>query len=129
MNYNGFPATYNPMNYQPVQQTPVPNFNQQQNNGNSILWVQGEAGAKAYPVAPGNSLLLMDSEARQFYIKSTDQSGMPQPLRIFSYEEIHEAQTIQKQNIDYVTREEFEKRIAELTTKPVRAKKEAKDDE
>lgn len=28
----------------------------------SIIWVQGEEGAKAYMVAAGNSVLLMDSE-------------------------------------------------------------------
>lgn len=43
-----------------------------------IIWVQGEEGAKAYMVAAGNSVLLMDSENSTFYIKSTDASGMPQ---------------------------------------------------
>lgn len=47
-----------------------------------IIWVQGEEGAKAYMVAAGNSVLLMDSENSTFYIKSTDASGMPQPLRV-----------------------------------------------
>lgn len=49
----------------------------------SIIWVQGEEGAKAYMVAAGNSVLLMDSENSSFYIKSTDASGMPLPLRGF----------------------------------------------
>ena len=52
-----------------------------------IIWVQGEEGAKAYMVAAGNSVLLMDSENSTFYIKSTDASGMPQPLRVFDYSE------------------------------------------
>ena len=51
----------------------------------SIIWVQGEEGAKAYMVAAGNSVLLMDSENSAFYIKSTDASGMPLPLRVFDY--------------------------------------------
>ena len=58
---------------------------QQQSSG--IQWVQGEAGARAYPVAAGNSLLLLDSEAPVFYIKSTDASGMPMPLRTFDFKE------------------------------------------
>ena len=33
------------------------------NNSNQLLWVQGESGAKAYPVAPGNSIALFDSES------------------------------------------------------------------
>jgi hypothetical protein len=44
-------------------------------------------GAKAYPVTAGNSVLLMDSEESVFYIKTTDQSGMPQPLRVYDYKE------------------------------------------
>lgn len=55
----------------------------------SIIWVQGEEGAKAYMVAAGNSVLLMDSENSAFYIKSTDASGMPLPLRVFDYKERH----------------------------------------
>lgn len=40
--------------YQPQQQPTA------QNSG--VIWVQGEEGAKAYMVAAGNSVLLMDSE-------------------------------------------------------------------
>lgn len=74
-----------------------------------IVWVQGEAGAKSYPVASGNSVLLMDSEESLFYIKSTDQSGFPQPLRVFEYKEKSEVPQIQ-----YVTKDEFDKAMAEI---------------
>ena len=74
-----------------------------------IIWVQGMEGAKAYPVASGNSVLLMDSEESVFYIKSTDQSGMPQPLRIFEYKE----KNAQPQ-VEYVTKDELNKALAEL---------------
>lgn len=47
---------------------------------NSFAWVQGEASAKAYPVAPGNTILLMDSEAPVLYMKSTDLTGKPLPM-------------------------------------------------
>lgn len=67
---------------QPVQQVAPP-----QNTYSGLPWVQGEAGAKAYPVSQNSSVLLMDSEAEVFYIKSTDMSGMPLPLRIFDYKE------------------------------------------
>lgn len=82
--------------------------NQQSNNG--IIWVQGEEGAKAYMVAPGNSVLLMDSENSAFYIKSSDNSGMPMPLRIFDYVERNAKQQMQniKPNVEYVTRQEFD---------------------
>ena len=34
-----------------------------------IIWVQGEEGAKAYMVAAGNSVLLMDSENSTFTLR------------------------------------------------------------
>ena len=78
-----------------------------------ILWVQVEAGAKSYLVAPNTSVLLMDSETEKFYIKTTDQAGMP-TLRTFEYKEIiaGAAPAPQKQpemNMDdkYVTRQEY----------------------
>ena len=46
------------------------------------IWVQGEEGAKAYMVSPGSSVMLMDSENTVFYLKSSDQSGMPLPLAV-----------------------------------------------
>ena len=78
----------------------------------SIIWVQGEEGAKAYMVAAGNSVLLMDSENSAFYIKSTDASGMPLPLRVFDYKERTTAaktppQTAQQSGVEFVTRAEF----------------------
>ena len=66
--YNGFPATYQPVYQIPQQPT-------QQQNG--IIWVSGEAGAKAYMVAPNNTVQLWDSESQTIYLKSADASGMP----------------------------------------------------
>lgn len=86
---------------------------QQTQSTPSIIWVQGEEGAKAYMVAAGNSVLLMDSENSAFYIKSTDASGMPLPLRVFDYKERTKAaktppQTAQQPGIEFVTRAEFD---------------------
>lgn len=96
----------------------------QQQNG--IIWVQGEAGAKSYLVAPGQSVLLMDSEKSCFYIKSTDISGMPLPLRIFDYVERNSipANTPEKTQANtqanavdfekFVTKQELEEKINAL---------------
>ena len=86
----------------------------------SIIWVQGEEGAKAYMVAAGNSVLLMDSENSAFYIKSTDASGMPLPLRVFDYKERTTAaktppQTAQQPGVEFVTRAEFDALAARCT--------------
>jgi hypothetical protein len=94
-------------------QQPMMGQTAQQTQGTpSIIWVQGEEGAKAYMVAAGNSVLLMDSENSAFYIKSTDASGMPLPLRVFDYKERTTAaktppQTAQQPGVEFVTRAEF----------------------
>lgn len=91
MAYNNYyPATYQPLyptTYQ-QQQQPVQPTQPMPQTSNSITWVQGEVGAKAHPLAPASSVMLLDSEGDYFYIKSTDASGMPMPLRTFEYKEV-----------------------------------------
>ena len=67
--------------YYPQPQTQV---GAQNNSGNSIIWVQGEAGAKSYMVAPNTTVALWDSETQTIYLKSADASGMPS-MRILDY--------------------------------------------
>lgn len=80
MAYNGgFPATY----YNPyIYQQPSPQPAQQPPSG--IIWVSGEAGAKAYLVAPNTTVQLWDSESQRIYLKSADASGMPS-IKILDY--------------------------------------------
>ena len=87
---------------------------QQVNQG--LLWVSGEVGAKSYLVAPNSTVLLMDSDAQRFYLKSADNAGMPS-LRIFEYKEVTnipqnapQALNSDLKQLDdkYVTREEYE---------------------
>lgn len=59
----------------------------QQQPSNGIVWVQGESAAKSYPVAPNTTVMLLDSESNTFYLKTSDASGMPLPLRVFDYKE------------------------------------------
>ena len=67
-----------PTGYQPY----YPQYSPQ--NNSSIIWVQGEAGAKSYLVAPNNTVQLWDSESQTIYLKSADASGMPS-MRILDY--------------------------------------------
>ena len=124
---NAFPVGYQPMypqySYVPQQQVvPQPQPAVQQND-NGILWVQGEAGAKSWAVAPGKSVMLMDSESNTFYIKSSDNSGMPMPLRIFDYKERTTQQTqpqvahpVEVDTSQFVTWDAFNKKLDELFT-------------
>ena len=131
---------YRPTYYDPIQQSQTGQFNQQfqqptvpptaqpmaQQGSNGLIWVQGEAGAKSYIVAPGNTVMLMDSEGERFYLKSADASGMPMPLRVFEYKERTETQSqapgpiVTPQNVNFdnfVTREEFEQRMASMASR------------
>lgn len=108
---NYFPQGYYAGANMPLQGPQMPT-NAQQAQNNQITWVQGEAAAKAFPVGSGQSVLLMDSEDAVFYIKSTDQSGMPQPLRVFDYTERTAAKAetpkTTQQQAEFITRSEFD---------------------
>ena len=131
------PVYYNPYQPQTPAQIPTPYMYQDQLSqlrgiqyqaqtpqqpqpavSQGLLWVQGEAGAKSYLVAPNTTVLLMDSENQRFYIKSTDAAGMPS-MRTFEYAEVstnaQPAYSIQE-NPDnkYVTRDEFQRQYKEV---------------
>lgn len=98
------------VNVPQMQAVPQPQVNQ------GLLWVSGEVGAKSYLVAPNSTVLLMDSDAQRFYLKSADNAGMPS-LRIFEYNEVTNIpqNAPQAPNFDenvlndrFVTREEYE---------------------
>ena len=97
--------------YYPTQGT-VPQMQAPQTNG--PIWVQGEAGAKSYLVAPGTTVVLWDSEAQVIYLKSADASGMPQ-MKVLDYT-IRGGQPL-NQNLEYAKREDLERlaqRVAEI---------------
>lgn len=108
-----FPYYGQPMQYQDqlsqLRNNPMmqpPSFPPRQDSS-GILWVQGEAGAKSWIVAPGTSVLLMDSEAQRFYLKTADQNGIPN-MRTFEYSEVGAAKPQEPQPAaKFVTVEEF----------------------
>ena len=89
------------------QQYPNP-YQQPQQSGNNMIWVQGEAAAKSFAVAPNTTVPLWDSENQIIYLKSADASGMP-TIKVLEY-------TIKEQNLqnqltenkhEYVTKSDF----------------------
>lgn len=89
MAYNSyFPTGYQPAQIYYPQNNQQNNPMSQQNNyaqpQNNLIWVQGEAGAKSYLVAPNQTVQLWDSESQTIYLKSADASGMPS-IRILDY--------------------------------------------
>lgn len=146
MAYYQTPSNYYGYGYYPVVQQPImypqseipysQPMNMQTNN--SFAWVQGEAGAKSYPVARGTTVPLFDSEGDYVYFKSVDNNGVPLPLvtkmlcdpPVEVKAEVIKEEVVQPQ-IDlsnYVTKEKYEEiknkytdlefRILELETKP-----------
>ncbi len=75
------------------------------------VWVQGEVAAKAYPVIPGNTVTLWDSEQKIIYVKTVPSNGVPSMQKL-SYEWQEESPSQ-----EYITRKEFEDVINRLTKK------------
>lgn len=98
---NGFPVSYPQMYYPQQYQQPMPVMQQPmtqqmqpqqatqpqpmpQAHGSTMIWIQGEAGAKSYMVAPNTTVPLWDSESQRVYLKSVDAAGMPS-MKILNY--------------------------------------------
>lgn len=94
---------YRPTYYEPAQQNPMGQFNQQfqqpvvqptQNAqmpmqtqlANDFLWVLNENEATSYPVAPNNTVTLWDKNLPTIYIKSVNAQGVPS-MRILDFTE------------------------------------------
>lgn len=117
MAYNNvFPVSY-PQAY-------VPQYTQAQapQPQTGIIWVQGEAGAKSYLVAPNTTVQLWDSESQTIYLKSADGSGMP-TIKTLDYtirdQVAGPASNLMKQS-EYVTHDElsaFEDKIRKMIDK------------
>lgn len=91
MAYNPYQAPYQQYTLPFPQMTPTPTVPpqtttvpSQQGQNSNLIWVQGEAGAKSYLVAPNTTVQLWDSEAQTIYLKSADGSGMPS-MKILDY--------------------------------------------
>lgn len=94
---------YRPTYYDPVQQNPMGQFNQQYQQlmaqqmqnaqmpiqgqpTNDFLWVLNENEATSYPVAPNNTVTLWDKNLPTIYIKSVNAQGVPS-MRILDFTE------------------------------------------
>ena len=95
--------------YQPnMQQVP-------QQQAPSIVWVQSEAEAMTYPIAPNNAVTLWDSNAPVIYLKQADASGKPS-MKIYDLVERNSrpVQTMQTQAVEYATKDELAALAARL---------------
>lgn len=115
---NNFPVGYQPAQfYYPQMQTQPQPQSQPTQNSNNIIWVQGEAGAKSYLVAPNQTVQLWDSESQTIYLKSADASGMPS-IKILDYtirDNTPKSPEISPQR-SFATKEDIEHLESELTS-------------
>ena len=78
----------------------------------NLIRVNGIEGAKAYQMSANSIVSLFDANDDIMYIKSTDGAGFPS-IRTFSFTEVKE-QNKPAQQVDYISREEFEEFKKEL---------------
>lgn len=119
--YNQYP-TYQPYQIPTTGVSTSRSISQNQNaaQNNTFQWVQGQAGAEAYLVAPGASVILMDSNAPVIYFKSADQSGRYLPMK--TYDLVERAPQVQGPNaVDAIDTSSFVKRdeISGLISKAI----------
>lgn len=106
--------------YQPQTYSNQPSVSPQ----NTFVWVSGEQAARSYPVAPGATVLMMDSDASTFYIKKADASGRPFPLEIYDFVRRDETPaTAAGTNQNFVKMEELDGIIEEKVKKFLSANK------
>ena len=106
-NYYGYNGNYG------YNGTPVPppiygyqNNNQNQSNEMIVVGVQGEEGVKQYPVAAGLSVLLMDYNAKKFWIKTNSSNGLNISIEEYTFEKVQNEEKDNRSD-NYVTKEEF----------------------
>lgn len=82
---------------------------------NFFAWVQGEAAAQAYQVAPNATVMLMDSERPVLYMKSADATGRPgQMVKQYLVTEEQYMQLQNSQPDKIATKDELDKIMGEI---------------
>lgn len=90
-----------------------------QNMSSPFNWVLGQGEAESFPVSPGCTVILWDSNANIIYLKTADQTGRPS-MRKLRWEEYVDTLPVSQPTInpdEYVTRKEFDELLKRLTEK------------
>lgn len=133
--FNGFPATYQPYTYQPYQQmstTQMSGTSQQMMTPPTIraeiIQVDSEEAASSYPVGVGTSQMMIAKDDSAIYVKTALANGQA-TLDVFVKRPRTPSKPVMDMG-DYVTRDEFEKRLeAILGANKATSKAKTKEDE
>ena len=85
-----------------------PQFQSQQTN---VIWVDNEQVALSYPVAPGNTIMLMENDNPVVYKKTADLSGKVLPMEIY---DLVKRVTEDHVPVEYITKNEFESFVSRI---------------
>ncbi len=111
----------NPYYQTPLYGSYMPQQPQPQTNTATVamVLVNSEDEAKNYPLSPGGSIFLMDSNNQLFYTKSVDFSGIA-TFKKYQFHEVTDTPAAGGSN--YITREEFEELKSQINrhNKPYR---------
>lgn len=133
---NGFPMSYQQL-YQPQYQSPYGGFQSgQQMSGASqqaqmmtpptihaeIVQIADRAEALNFPVGAGQAQMMITRDDSSIFVKTAFPNGQSNLV-----EYVKKAPEPETPHVDYVTREEFERRLAELTT-PKKKERTVKDE-
>ena len=136
-NYGGYMPQYqtwqSPMQNNDLVYRPQPQVQQNQQNVGYFAYCMGIEGAKAFPVNPGQTVYLMDSNDLIFYIKAADWGGK-QTLRIFDMSErdgeakpeepkIDMSEYAKVADIEDMIAEAVDKAMANFTMTPTKTKR------
>lgn len=93
----------------------LPNMSQGTYSTTNIIPIHGgREGALNYPVAAGYTALLLDEETKTFFIKTGDVSGIPKPMREFTYEEVTPSNPNSIDMSQFATKQDFEMLLNEV---------------
>lgn len=107
-NMTGYSPNYqSPYFQQPTMQQPIqqPRYVPQPNS--NIEYVNGLEGVKALILPPNCTRLVLDSDAKCFYIKRTDMEGRPS-IEVHPYTDLESQQKPQTPVVNFVTVDQFE---------------------
>lgn len=118
---------YQPMPQQMPQPQPMP-----QQGGQSMVWVNGEAEAMAYLVAPNSAVALWDSNSPTIYLKQADASSKPS-LKVYDLVERFSGSRTAKteQTVEFATKADLDAlaaRVDALAAPKTATKKSVKED-
>jgi len=99
----------------PYYQTPQQNYNQITQD--ERIWVQNEASAEAYLLAPNGFARLWDSSQNKFYEKRADATGRPLQMEVYEYKRISPKLATEDSNLNKLSFDDINAKIEAINAR------------